>query len=140
MERVETYNDRVVRQFAIMTVVWGIVGMLVGVIIAAQLLQTCQDPSLYNCRGAVRNRRLGGYWSVRRDFTRSLHWNTGKYSVDHSGGYRRDIAVWWQGVYHRDVSGRPDCRRVRNGPAHGRGGSAMDLLVDRRPDYRRRKR
>jgi cytochrome c oxidase cbb3-type subunit I len=33
-----TYNDKVVRQFAIMTVVWGIVGMLVGVIIAAQLL------------------------------------------------------------------------------------------------------
>ena len=33
----ETYNDKVVRQFAIMTVVWGIVGMLVGVIIAAQL-------------------------------------------------------------------------------------------------------
>jgi cytochrome c oxidase cbb3-type subunit 1 len=32
------YNDRVVRQFALMTVVWGIVGMLVGVIIAAQLL------------------------------------------------------------------------------------------------------
>jgi cytochrome c oxidase cbb3-type subunit 1 len=28
----------VVRQFAIMTVVWGIVGMLVGVIIAAQLI------------------------------------------------------------------------------------------------------
>jgi len=33
----ETYNYRVVRQFAIMTVVWGVVGMLVGVIIAAQL-------------------------------------------------------------------------------------------------------
>ncbi len=31
------YNDRVVRQFAVMTIVWGIVGMLVGVIIAAQL-------------------------------------------------------------------------------------------------------
>ena len=31
------YNDRVVRQFAIMTIVWGVVGMLVGVIIAAQL-------------------------------------------------------------------------------------------------------
>ena len=31
------YNDRVVRQFAIMTVVWGVVGMLVGVLIAAQL-------------------------------------------------------------------------------------------------------
>jgi cytochrome c oxidase cbb3-type subunit 1 len=32
------YNDRVVRQFAVMTVVWGIVGMLVGVIIAAELI------------------------------------------------------------------------------------------------------
>ncbi|HEY8904888.1 MAG TPA: cytochrome-c oxidase, cbb3-type subunit I [Rhodoferax sp.] len=32
-----TYNDKVVRQFAIMTVVWGVVGMLVGVVIAAQL-------------------------------------------------------------------------------------------------------
>src|SRR5574337_969239 len=31
------YNDKVVRQFAIMTVVWGIVGMLVGVFIAAEL-------------------------------------------------------------------------------------------------------
>ncbi|MFT7131571.1 MAG: cytochrome c oxidase cbb3-type subunit 1 [Cyclobacteriaceae bacterium] len=31
------YNYQVVRQFAIMTVVWGIVGMLVGVLIAAQL-------------------------------------------------------------------------------------------------------
>lgn len=33
----ETYNDTVVRQFAIMTVIWGIVGMLVGVLIAAQM-------------------------------------------------------------------------------------------------------
>jgi len=33
----ETYNYKVVRQFSIMTIVWGIVGMLVGVIIAAQL-------------------------------------------------------------------------------------------------------
>ncbi len=32
-----TYNDKVVRQFAVMTVVWGIVGMLVGVIVASQL-------------------------------------------------------------------------------------------------------
>ena len=32
-----TYNDKVVRQFAVMTVVWGIVGMAVGVLIAAQL-------------------------------------------------------------------------------------------------------
>jgi cytochrome c oxidase cbb3-type subunit I len=33
-----TYNYKVVRQFAVMTVVWGIVGMLVGVIIASQLI------------------------------------------------------------------------------------------------------
>ena len=32
-----TYNDKISRQFAVMTVVWGIVGMLVGVLIAAQL-------------------------------------------------------------------------------------------------------
>jgi cytochrome c oxidase cbb3-type subunit 1 len=32
-----TYNYKVVRQFAVMTVIWGIVGMLVGVIIAAQM-------------------------------------------------------------------------------------------------------
>jgi cytochrome c oxidase cbb3-type subunit 1 len=32
------YNDRVVRQFTLMTVVWGIVGMTVGVLLAAQLL------------------------------------------------------------------------------------------------------
>lgn len=31
------YQDKVVRQFTVMTVVWGIVGMLVGVVIAAQL-------------------------------------------------------------------------------------------------------
>ena len=34
---VGTYNDKVVRQFTVMTVVWGIVGMAVGVLIAAQL-------------------------------------------------------------------------------------------------------
>ncbi|MDB1145267.1 MAG: cytochrome-c oxidase, cbb3-type subunit I [Alcaligenaceae bacterium] len=34
----ETYNYKVVRQFAVMTVVWGIVGMLVGVILAAQFV------------------------------------------------------------------------------------------------------
>ncbi|MCG8313420.1 MAG: cytochrome-c oxidase, cbb3-type subunit I [Pseudomonadales bacterium] len=31
------YNYKVVKQFAVMTVIWGIVGMLVGVLIAAQL-------------------------------------------------------------------------------------------------------
>ena len=38
MQKADTYNDKVVRQFTIMTIVWGVVGMLVGVIIAAQLL------------------------------------------------------------------------------------------------------
>src|SRR5687768_3053131 len=34
----ELYNYKVVRQFALMTIVWGVVGMAVGVLIAAQLL------------------------------------------------------------------------------------------------------
>src|SRR5271165_2084278 len=38
MESAASYNYRVVRQFSIMTVVWGVVGMLVGVVIAAELI------------------------------------------------------------------------------------------------------
>jgi cytochrome c oxidase cbb3-type subunit 1 len=38
LDTAASYNDKVVRQFSIMVVVWGIVGMLVGVIIAAQLI------------------------------------------------------------------------------------------------------
>jgi len=38
MQTQATYNYKVVRQFAVMTVIWGIVGMLVGVIVAAQLV------------------------------------------------------------------------------------------------------
>ncbi len=37
MQFPETYNDRVVRQFTIATIIWGVVGMLVGALIAAQL-------------------------------------------------------------------------------------------------------
>jgi len=37
LEKTDTYNDKVVKQFTVMTVLWGIVGMLVGVIIASQL-------------------------------------------------------------------------------------------------------
>lgn len=33
-----TYNYTVVRQFAIMTVVWGVIGMSLGVFIASQLV------------------------------------------------------------------------------------------------------
>ena len=38
MNSARTYSDTVVRQFAVMTVVWGIVGMAVGLFIAAQLI------------------------------------------------------------------------------------------------------
>ncbi|MBP9714094.1 MAG: cytochrome-c oxidase, cbb3-type subunit I [Sterolibacterium sp.] len=38
MQSQATYNYKVVRQFAVMTVIWGIVGMLVGVFVAAQLV------------------------------------------------------------------------------------------------------
>ena len=38
MDSAKTYSDTVVRQFSVMTVVWGIVGMAVGMIIAAQLI------------------------------------------------------------------------------------------------------
>lgn len=37
MSEATTYSDKVVRQFSIMTIVWGIVGMFVGVLIASQL-------------------------------------------------------------------------------------------------------
>src|SRR5512144_1049992 len=38
MQEQGMYNYKVVRQFAVMAVVWGVVGMLVGVLIAAQLI------------------------------------------------------------------------------------------------------
>ena len=59
-----TYNYKVVRQFAIMTVVWGIVGMLVGVILSAQLIW----PSLTEALGP-----LAPYLSYGR--IRPLHTN-----------------------------------------------------------------
>jgi cytochrome c oxidase cbb3-type subunit 1 len=37
VDTAQSYNYKVVKQFAVATVVWGVVGMLVGVIIAAQL-------------------------------------------------------------------------------------------------------
>ena len=38
MDGTTQYNEKVVRQFALATVVWGVVGMAVGVLIAAQLI------------------------------------------------------------------------------------------------------
>jgi len=37
MQPAETYNDKVVRQFTIATIAWGVVGMAVGLLIACQL-------------------------------------------------------------------------------------------------------
>ena len=36
--KADTFNYKIVRQFALMTVVWAIVGMAVGVLLAAQLI------------------------------------------------------------------------------------------------------
>ena len=50
----ETYNYKVVRQFAIMTVVRGIVGMALGVFIAAQMVWPALDfdaPWLFDYAG-----------------------------------------------------------------------------------------
>jgi cytochrome c oxidase cbb3-type subunit 1 len=38
MQTESSYNDKVVRQFIIMTIVWGVIGMLVGLFIAAELI------------------------------------------------------------------------------------------------------
>lgn len=50
----ETYEYGVVRNFAIMTVIWGIVGMLVGLIIAAQLIWPDLNISPYLTFGRLR--------------------------------------------------------------------------------------
>ena len=44
-----SYDNKIVRNFAIATMVWGLVGMLVGLIVAIQLYipasgQGCQNP------------------------------------------------------------------------------------------------
>ena len=54
-----TYNYTVVRQFAVMTVIWGIVGMLVGVIIAAQFIWPTSRSASPGSRsaGSVRSTR-----------------------------------------------------------------------------------
>jgi cytochrome c oxidase cbb3-type subunit 1 len=53
----QTYNYKVVRQFAIMAIVWAIVGMAVGVLIAAQLawpvLNRCTPTRLFLPSAAV---------------------------------------------------------------------------------------
>ncbi len=62
-----TYNYDVVRKFAIATIVWGIVGMLVGVIIAAQMAW----PQLNMTLGNLLNALLGDLVGV--DFRQYFH-------------------------------------------------------------------
>src|SRR6201997_4879994 len=54
METQSTYNYKVVRQFAIATIVWGIVGMSMGVTIAAQLIWPQLDFSSWFHFGRLR--------------------------------------------------------------------------------------
>ena len=37
------YDNRIVRNFGLATIIWGMVGMLVGVIIAIQIIKTCNS-------------------------------------------------------------------------------------------------
>ncbi|AJP49468.1 cbb3-type cytochrome c oxidase subunit I [Rugosibacter aromaticivorans] len=54
MQSPATYHYKVVRQFTVMAVIWGIVGMLVGVIIAAQLVWPELNVSEYLGYGRLR--------------------------------------------------------------------------------------
>jgi cytochrome c oxidase cbb3-type subunit I len=62
------YNYKVVRQFAIMTVVWGIVGMGVGVFIAAQLAwpELNLEPTVDQLWAFAPAAHQRGYFRLRR--------------------------------------------------------------------------
>ena len=128
-----TYNYKVVRQFAIMTVVWGIVGMLVGVIIATQLMFPDTDlrhslavlrppaPAAHQ-RGDLRVRRIG---TVRHQLLRRpahlpyapvLRHPRGVHVLGLAGGHRR------RG--HHPSPGLHDLARVRR-----------TRMADRHPDH-----
>ena len=49
-----SYDNRIVRDFAVATVVWGIVGMLVGVIAATQLFAPAANVTQYGTFGRIR--------------------------------------------------------------------------------------
>lgn len=48
------YDNKAVRNFAIATIIWGIVGMLVGVIIATQLFEPAANFTQYGSYGRIR--------------------------------------------------------------------------------------
>jgi len=92
MEQTSAYNDKVVRQFAIMTVVWGVVGMLVGVLIAAQLIwpQLTMDIS---------------WLSYGR--LRPLHTNAGIFAFGSCGLFATSYYVVQRTCHVRLISGIP---------------------------------
>jgi len=49
-----SYDNKIVRNFAIATIIWGIVGMLVGVIIATQLFEPAANITQYGTFGRIR--------------------------------------------------------------------------------------
>ena len=50
-----SYDNKIVKQFGIATVVWGVVGMLVGLLIASQLFQPALNFNLqYTTFGRIR--------------------------------------------------------------------------------------
>ena len=49
-----SYDNKTVRNFAIATIIWGIVGMLVGVIIASQLFEPALNITQYGTYGRIR--------------------------------------------------------------------------------------
>lgn len=48
------YDNRIVRNFGVATIIWGVVGMLVGVIIASQLFQPAMNVTQYGTFGRLR--------------------------------------------------------------------------------------
>ena len=55
IQTTESYDDKIVRNFAWATILWGIVGMLVGVIIAAELFHPqISDPAKELSFGRIR--------------------------------------------------------------------------------------
>ena len=48
------YDNRIVRNFAVATIIWGIVGMLVGVIVASQLFKPELNVTQYGTFGRLR--------------------------------------------------------------------------------------
>ncbi|WP_395767918.1 cytochrome-c oxidase, cbb3-type subunit I [Aquirufa sp.] len=90
-----SYDNKIVRNFSIATIIWGIVGMLVGVIIATQLFEPAANITQYGSFGRIRPLHTnavifafvgnaifaGVYYSLQRllkarmfsDFLSSLH-------------------------------------------------------------------